>query len=136
MHDTDATTMTSRRVMSDMQRDAQHTTFVAALVVVGLIASVAVNVSSLAGVLLVFVLVVPFEKWFPRHVQPLRRPAVGTDLAYALSSGVLSTAGVVVGFVIAVASLAWLPGLILRPVVSMLPPLPMPPKFASSNQRG
>ena len=97
----------------------------AALVVVGLIACVAFNVSSLAGVLLVFVLVVPFEKWFPRHVQPLRRPAVGTDLAYALSSGVLSTAGVVVGFVIAVASLAWLPGLILRPVVSMLPPLPM-----------
>lgn len=34
---------------------------------------------------LLFLLVVPFEKLFPRHEQKLRRPLIGLDLAYALS---------------------------------------------------
>ena len=71
-----------------------------------------------------FVLVVPFEKLFPRHRQRVRRPAVGTDIAYALAQPLMVVAGTAVAVVVAVASLAWLPGLALRPLVSMLPSTP------------
>jgi sterol desaturase/sphingolipid hydroxylase (fatty acid hydroxylase superfamily) len=71
-----------------------------------------------------FVLVVPFEKLFPRHRQPLRRPGLGTDLAYALAQPVLTAVGLVLGAAVGVLSLAWLPGLALRPLVTALPPGP------------
>lgn len=83
---------------------------------------VAVNREPLVAVVGLFVLVVPFEKLFPRHRQPLRRPGLGTDLAYALGAPLLGAAGLVVGVVIGLVSLAWLPGLALRPLVSQLPP--------------
>lgn len=75
-------------------------------------------------IVILFVMVVPFEKLFPRHRQKLRRPALGTDLAYALVGTPLAFVGGVVGFALAVVSLAWLPGLALRPVVGLLPELP------------
>jgi sterol desaturase/sphingolipid hydroxylase (fatty acid hydroxylase superfamily) len=86
----------------------------------------AVYFERLAPVLIVilFVMVVPFEKLFPRHRQRLRRPALGTDLAYALVGTPLSTVGAVVGALIAAVSLFWLPGLALRPLVGLLPELP------------
>lgn len=68
-----------------------------------------------------FVLVVPFEKLFPRHAQPLRRPHLGTDVAYGLAAPVLSVVTVVVGTVVGLVSLAWAPGLLLRPLVAALP---------------
>ena len=71
-----------------------------------------------------FVLVVPFEKLFPRHRQRLRRRAVGTDVAYALASPVLRALGLAVAVPLAVGSLLWLPGLALRPIVSTLPSVP------------
>ncbi len=74
------------------------------------------------AVLAVFVLVVPFEKLFPRHQQRVRRPELGTDLAYAFTSGPLGVLGIVVGAVVAVLSLVWLPALLLRPFVLALPP--------------
>jgi len=80
-----------------------------------------------AGLLIVpflFVAVVPFEKLFPRHrSQRLRRPGLGTDLAYAASTPALGIATVVAAIAIGVVSLAWLPGLALRPLVASLPPI-------------
>jgi sterol desaturase/sphingolipid hydroxylase (fatty acid hydroxylase superfamily) len=78
--------------------------------------------SPLFAIPVLFVLVVPFEKRFPRHPgQRLRRPALGTDLAFALASPALTFAGLLVALPVAIASLAWLPGLALRPIVGMLP---------------
>ena len=73
---------------------------------------------------LLFVLVVPFEKLFPRHRQPLRRPELATDIAYGLATPALQVFTIVVGIVVGFGSLAWLPGLALRPFVTALPALP------------
>ena len=88
---------------------------------VTLVAVVAVDRSPLVGVIVVFALVVPFERLFPRHPQPLRRPGLGTDLAYGLAQPVFRGVGAVVGIALALASLAWVPGLLLRPAVHHLP---------------
>ena len=90
----------------------------------GIVATLAFGLDPLAVVVALFVLVVPFEKLFPRHRQRIRRPHLGTDIAYALTAAPLSAAGIVVGFVIGLVSLVWLPGLALRPLVLALPPLP------------
>ncbi|MGI9607022.1 MAG: sterol desaturase family protein [Acidimicrobiales bacterium] len=97
---------------------------IGALTIIG--ASLFMNVGVIAPVVLLFVLVVPFEKLFPRHDQPLRRPQVGTDLGYALGGTVLNFAGVALGAFVAIVSLAWIPGLLLRPLVGMIPALAMP----------
>ena len=68
-----------------------------------------------------FVLVVPFEKLFPRHRQRLRRPGLATDIAYGLTQPLLAPVGVAVGLTVGLLSLAWLPGLALRPFVVALP---------------
>lgn len=70
-----------------------------------------------------FVVVVPFEKLFPRHRQPLRRPGLGTDIAYGLAAPALAVVTTTVAVVVGVGSLAWLPGLALRPLVGALPPV-------------
>jgi len=77
------------------------------------------------GVLVVlFVLVVPFEKLFPRHAQPLRRPMVVSDMTHALLLPVNGVLASIVVVVVAVLSLMWIPGLLLRPLVDQLPELP------------
>lgn len=94
----------------------------AALTAVLIAVSVAVDAGALIVVPLLFVLVVPFEKLFPRHRgQRLRRPGVRTDLAYAAAAPALGAVSVAVGIVVAFASLAWIPGLAARPLVAMLP---------------
>ena len=96
----------------------------AAFIAVALAAgSLVIDRSPLVAVVALFVLVVPFEKLFPRHRQTVRRPGLGTDLAYLFSQPLLGAAGIVVAFVVGVASLAWLPGLALSPLVGALPPL-------------
>ena len=81
---------------------------------------VAADPSPLRVVAGLFVLVVPFEKLFPRHRQPLRRAGLGTDLAYALAQPVLAAGGLVAGVAVGLLRLAWVPGLVLRPVVAVL----------------
>lgn len=84
--------------------------------------SVATNASVPFVVMGLFVLVVPFEKLFPRHGgQRVRRRGLGTDLVFALATPVLSVIGLVVALVGGVLSLAWLPGLALRPLVALIP---------------
>ncbi|MEM9890910.1 MAG: sterol desaturase family protein [Actinomycetota bacterium] len=69
-----------------------------------------------------FILVVPFEKLFPRHKgQRIRRPQLSTDIAYLLANPALGAAGLVVAGVIGVVSLFWIPGLLLRPLVAQVP---------------
>ena len=88
--------------------------------------SLALDRGPIAAVIVVFVLVVPFEKLFPRHRQRVRRPQVGTDVGYALASPLLTGIGLVAGVIVAGFSLAWLPGLALRPLVGLLPPAIVP----------
>lgn len=95
----------------------------AVLAAVGVAATLAVDRTGLVVAALLFVLVVPFEKMFPRHHQPIRRPQVGTDVAHAIVSTPLGAAATVVAAIIGFLSLAWLPGLALRPFVTGLPPL-------------
>jgi sterol desaturase/sphingolipid hydroxylase (fatty acid hydroxylase superfamily) len=73
-----------------------------------------------------FVLVVPMEKLFPRHKQPIRRPKVLTDVSFALAGPALNAVSVGAAVVVGVVSLAWLPGLALRPLVGLVPPPVLP----------
>lgn len=76
---------------------------------------------------LLFVAVVPFERLFPRHRgQPFRRPQLAGDIAHALVSPAAQIITAIVAFPLAIASLAWLPGLAVRPLVAMIPPAVMP----------
>ena len=93
--------------------------FALALVVGSLI----VDQSPLVVTALLFILVVPFEKLYPRHDQKLRRDHVGLDLTYAMSQPAMAAVTVVFGVIAAAVSLAWLPGLAFRPFVSALSPL-------------
>ena len=86
-----------------------------------LAAALLMNRSGAFVVVALFVLVVPFERLFPRHRQPLRRPELATDVAYGLAAPALRIASVVVGVAVGICSLAWLPGLALRPLVAALP---------------
>lgn len=90
-------------------------------------ATVAYDRSVLIVVPLLFALVVPFEKLFPRHRgQRIRRPLAMLDIRYALTTIVAGVVSVAVGAAIGIASLVWLPGLALRPLVAMIPPVLMP----------
>lgn len=80
-----------------------------------------------ASVLALFVLVVPFEKLYPRQKgQRLRRPMATTDISFALMSPLLNVVGLVALICIGGVSLFWLPGLLLRPLVSQIPSLLVP----------
>lgn len=83
--------------------------------------SLAFDQEPLGVVVVLFILIVPFEKLFPRHQQRIRRPHLGTDVGYALASPLLNAVGLAAGLVVGVASLAWLPGLLLRPFVTQIP---------------
>ncbi len=83
--------------------------------------SLAIDASTPIVVGLVFVLVVPFEKLFPRHRQRIRRPELGTDIGYALAGTLLNIIGLIVAIPVGVLSLFWVPGLMVRPLVAVLP---------------
>jgi len=94
------------------------------LAAVAITITVAFDLGKVVGVVLLFVLIVPFERLFPRHRQPIRRPHLGTDLAYALVATPLTTIGLAVGLVLSVVSLLWIPALLLRPLVLAIPTFP------------
>jgi sterol desaturase/sphingolipid hydroxylase (fatty acid hydroxylase superfamily) len=107
-----------------MRRSGRMRSAINVIVVVALIVvSSVLDRTVLLGVALLFVIVVPFEKLFPRHRgQRVRRPGAGTDVAYALAAPALNIATVAVAIVVGVATMAWLPGLAIRPLVAMIPP--------------
>ncbi len=81
----------------------------------------AIDREGLGAVIALFVIVVPFEKLFPRHRQPIRRKLWRTDIAYGLAQPLLIVPGIVVAVIVGLLSFAWLPGLAIRPLVGMLP---------------
>ena len=75
-----------------------------------------------AAVVALFVIIVPFEKMYPRQKgQRLRRPMLTTDISFALMGPILNIFGIVAIVLIGGLSLFWLPGLALRPLVSQIP---------------
>ena len=79
------------------------------------------------AVVVLFVLVVPFEKIYPRQKnQKLRRPLVATDISFALLGPLLNIAGIAALIVIGGLSLFWLPGLAVRPLFMQIPPVLLP----------
>lgn len=92
------------------------------VVAAAIVLSFLIDNAIFTGVVALFVLVVPFEKFYPRQRgQKLRRPLVTTDLSYALAGPVLNVFGIAAIIVIGGLSFAWLPGLALRPLVSAIP---------------
>ncbi len=76
----------------------------------------------LGGILVFFLLVAPFEKLYPRQKgQKIRRPLLGTDLAFALMAPLLNGVGIFAAVIIGGISLFWLPGLLMRPLVAEIP---------------
>ena len=101
-------------------RTGRWLTRAVALVAIGV--SLYLDLGALFVVPILFVLIVPFEKMFPRHrSQRIRRPHAGLDVSYALASPAMNAIGVAVSIVVGLISLAWLPGLLIRPLVGMLP---------------
>ena len=87
-----------------------------------IIGSLFYSLQGLYVVILLFIIVVPFEKLFPRHKgQRVRRPHLGTDVGYAMASPILGIVTLVVSVIIAIVSLAWIPGLLLKPYVAKIP---------------
>ncbi len=98
------------------------------LITLGLIGvALSISTDGVVIVLLLFVLVVPFEKLFPRHRgQKVRRPNLDTDIGYALVSPLMGLLTGAVAIAIGVLSLAWIPGLLLAPYVAKIPEAYMP----------
>lgn len=94
-----------------------------ALAIVVALASMYFGHESVLGIVGLFVVTWPFERFFRRHPVPIRRLALRTDLAYAAAQPALQIVSLVVGIIIGVLSLAWIPGLLLRPFVTSLSPL-------------
>ena len=85
------------------------------------------SLEPLYTVVILMTIVVPFEKLFPRHKgKKFTRPHLATDVSYALASPLLNAIGLAMGILIAIVSLAWIPGLLIRPLVAMIPPILMP----------
>ena len=87
------------------------------------IASAFVGNNAVLGIAGLFVISWPLERLFRRHPVPVRRLALRTDLAYAAAQPALQIVTLVVAIIVGVLSLAWIPGLLLRPFVTSLPPL-------------
>jgi len=91
------------------------------LAFVAVVVTLAFDAGALVTLGVLFVVVVPFEKLFPRHPQRVRRPQLGTDLAHAILSAPLNVVGIGLGVVLGFLSLVWLPALLFRPLVLALP---------------
>ena len=90
--------------------------------ILGVAGTLAVTREPLAGITALFLIVVPFEKLFPRHKgQRIRRPQVLGDIGRALVASAIQILTLIVAFPVAIISLAWIPGLLLRPLVQMIP---------------
>jgi sterol desaturase/sphingolipid hydroxylase (fatty acid hydroxylase superfamily) len=101
----------------------RRTTVMVALGTVAAAGSLFIGNGAALAIAFLFVISWPLERLWRRHPVPVRRIGLRTDLAYAAAQVPLQFAAVVVAVVVGVLSFAWLPGLLLRPVVTALPPL-------------
>ena len=73
-------------------------------------------------VIFLFIIVVPFERLFPRQKhQGFRRPHLDLDIGYAMAAPFLNIIALTVGIFVGIISLAWIPGLLIAPYVAMIP---------------
>lgn len=85
-----------------------------------------INSGIFAGLAVLFVLVAPFEKLYPRQKgQKIRRPGFTSDITFAMLNPLLNIASIIAVVIIGGLSLFWIPGLLVRPFVSGLPPVAM-----------
>lgn len=111
-----------RRLRQHLARVARLALFAGALAL-----AFQLNRGIFVAVIALFVLVVPFEKLYPRHKgQRIRRPMVGTDISFALLGPVLNIAGIIAVILIGGLSFFWLPGLALRPLTGLIPVASLP----------
>jgi sterol desaturase/sphingolipid hydroxylase (fatty acid hydroxylase superfamily) len=81
----------------------------------------------ITSMIILFILIVPFEKIFPRHRgQKVRRPLYKLDMSYAMASPLLNLIGLIAAVFVGVISLAWIPGLLIRPLVEQIPAIILP----------
>lgn len=93
-----------------------------ALILGGIALAFQIDSGIFAAVIILFVLVVPLEKIYPRQKgQKIRRPLVTNDISFALLGPVLNIFAIAALVIIGGLSLFWLPGLALRPLVNMIP---------------
>lgn len=79
------------------------------------------------GIVVLFVLLAPLEKLYPRQRgQKLTRPLVGTDIGFALLGPLLNVVAIVALVLIGGLSLFWLPGLAVRPLFMQIPTALLP----------
>jgi lathosterol oxidase len=96
--------------------------FIRLLPLVLIAAALIYSIEGITIVLVLFVLVVPFEKIFPRHKdQKIRRPYLATDVSYALIAPLMGVFATFIAIIVGVLSFAWIPGLIIRPWVEQIP---------------
>ncbi len=97
------------------------------VVAAAITASFFIDNSIFTGIVVLFAIVAPFEKLYPRQKgQKIRRPLVTTDIAFALAGPLLNVAAIAAVIVIGGLSFFWLPGLALRPLVGMIPAAVLP----------
>ena len=98
-----------------------------ALIAGGIALAFQIDSNIFTGIIILFILVVPFEKLYPRQRgQRLRRPLVATDISFALLAPLLQVFAIIALVIIGGLSLFWLPGLALRPLVSAVPTAALP----------
>ncbi|HNJ97877.1 MAG TPA: sterol desaturase family protein [Ilumatobacteraceae bacterium] len=85
------------------------------------IVSLLLGNGEVGGIAFLFVVSWPLERLWKRHPVPVRRLALRTDLAYAAAAPLLRVIGLAAAIIIAVVSLAWIPGLVVRPLITRLP---------------
>ncbi len=113
--------------ISDKARRIATTLLRLALIAAGIGLSFVIDSTIFTAVVVLFVLVAPFEKLYPRQKgQKVRRPLVTTDISFALLSPILNGIGIAALIVIGGLSFFWLPGLAVSPLVAMIPSFALP----------
>lgn len=103
------------------------TVFRLALIAAGIWLSFLIDSTIFTAIVVLFVLVAPFEKLYPRQKgQKVRRPLVTTDISFALLSPLLNGFGIAALILIGGLSFFWLPGLAVSPLVAMIPSFALP----------
>jgi sterol desaturase/sphingolipid hydroxylase (fatty acid hydroxylase superfamily) len=96
-------------------------------VVGGVALSLQIDSGVMTAVVVLFVILAPFEKLYPRQKgQKWRRPLAANDISFALMNPLLNVVGGTAFILIGVLSLFWVPGLALRPLVAMIPGWALP----------
>ncbi len=108
----------------DARRRSPRTRRTLLLTIVGAaigVASISIGNTAVGAIAVLFVISWPLERFWRRHPVPIRRLALRTDLTYAVATPVLQFIGLVAAVALGILSLAWLPGMAFRPLVSMMP---------------